>query len=54
MSYNYDGLAYAGGAVVQPLAEVAVFRPGGGWLGVEATPGGGDGPAGHGRLAGER
>ena len=38
VSYNYDGLAYAGGAVVPPLAEVAVYDPGGGWLGVETTP----------------
>ena len=38
VSYNYDGLAYAGGAVVQPLAEVAVYDPAGGWLGVVPTP----------------
>lgn len=37
ISYNYDGLAYAGGAEVPPLMDLGVFDPSG-WLGVAPVP----------------
>ena len=38
VSYNFDALAYAGGAVVPPLAEVTVYDPVHQWQGTYAIP----------------